>query len=43
MIIMGKQLIDGMPMAGAGIAVVWLGIAIVTAVDGYVLLKVIRR
>jgi hypothetical protein len=43
MIIAGKQLIDKPGFTTIGVAVAWLGILIVAAVDLFVMMKVVRR
>lgn len=43
MIIMGKQLIDKPNTVDVGVAVAWLGIGLVAAIDLYVMTRVLRR
>lgn len=43
MIIAGKQLIDNPATLGWGVVVIWLGIALVAAIDLFVMTRVLRR
>jgi lipopolysaccharide export LptBFGC system permease protein LptF len=43
LVIMGKQLIDKPATVQIGIAVIWLGLALVALLDVYVLAKMVRR
>ena len=42
-IIMGKQIIEKPGASSVGVLICWLGIAVVAALDGVVLAKVLKR